>query len=381
MLVDDEPAILKALQRELGPWSRQNKHQILFFTSAKEALAAIRENNGSIDLLVTDLRMPEMGGSDLLQLVKEKWPDVPAILLTGFADTHEISRAMRSGLHGFILKPWEPGSLTEEFEKVLSLVNASEARKHRQRKSQTELKLAGELSRLILEVPPIDGCPVDFEVLSRPLAQLRCGGDYCDVIRLSKNRVFLTVGEFAGHGIIGSLGASLLKSVVASRLAAAGKRGIDLSRFMAGLAHQFREVVRTTTLRGVSLTAVIIDTGAMTMDWASAGRLPMLLMRDGSWSLFFEPQPALGMSEDVRYHVGRIPLSRGNEILLCTDGLTEIGGGREPGAAGLCRLAGRWKASDLSSLCSLVLAEVGATDFTDDVSVLHAAVPREASHE
>jgi len=106
MLVDDEPAILKALMRELGAWSRANQHQILSFTSAKDALAAINRQNGGIDLLVTDLRMPEMGGSDLLQRVKERWPDVPAILLTGFADSAEISRAMRSGLLGFILKPW-----------------------------------------------------------------------------------------------------------------------------------------------------------------------------------------------------------------------------------------------------------------------------------
>lgn len=120
MLVDDEPAILKALQRELNVWSRQNQHQILSFTNAKDALAAIDETKGSVDLLVTDLRMPEMGGSDLLQRVREKWPQVTAILLTGFADAREISRAMRSGLSGCILKPWEPGSLVAEFERVLS---------------------------------------------------------------------------------------------------------------------------------------------------------------------------------------------------------------------------------------------------------------------
>jgi sigma-B regulation protein RsbU (phosphoserine phosphatase) len=121
VLVDDELSILKALFRELASWSQEHHYRILFFTSAREALAVMNENDGEVDLLVADLLMPDLSGSDLLRFVKEKWPDVPTILLTGLTDANEISRAARWGPHGFIPKPWEPGTLIEQFEEAMDL--------------------------------------------------------------------------------------------------------------------------------------------------------------------------------------------------------------------------------------------------------------------
>jgi len=374
MLVDDEPAILKALMRELGAWSRANQHQILSFTSAKDALAAINRQNGGIDLLVTDLRMPEMGGSDLLQRVKERWPDVPAILLTGFADTVEISRAMRSGLLGFILKPWQPGSLIDEFEKALAHVGAPKAREHHEGGVHAELELAGKISRLILDVPPIAECPVDFTILTRPFMQ-GCAGDYYDVARLSDDRVMLAIGEFPGHGTIGSLGVCFLKSAVGSQLAASGPQVIELGAFMQGIGVRLRGIAKETAGKGVTLTVVAIDTEKMTMDWVSAGSLPVFLMQGGSCDRLWAPQPALGTSGDVDYHVSTVSLSHGCGLLLCTDGLTHVGKAQRDGISRLCHLAAHWEPPDLSRLCSMVLADSGASEFTDDVTIVHATIP------
>jgi DNA-binding NtrC family response regulator len=120
LLVDDEPVIGRMIEWELGEWTRKNGHELVTATSARKALDEIEVRNGGIDLLVTDLRMPEMSGIDLHEQIEKRWPRIVSILLTGCFDSQVITQAMLSGFFSYILKPWVPGDMVVELERALA---------------------------------------------------------------------------------------------------------------------------------------------------------------------------------------------------------------------------------------------------------------------
>jgi len=102
LFVDDEKSILNTLQHIFTP---QN-YTVYIASSAKEGLALLSEN--SIDVVVSDMRMPEMDGALFLKTVAEKWPNTKRILLTGFTDMQAaISAVNEGGIDYYLTKPWK----------------------------------------------------------------------------------------------------------------------------------------------------------------------------------------------------------------------------------------------------------------------------------
>ena len=92
LFVDDEPNILSGIRRMLR--GMRSEWDMNFSTSGKEALEYLVRNH--VDVIVSDMRMPEMDGATLLQNVSEKYPHVVRIVLSGQADKEEISRSIRT---------------------------------------------------------------------------------------------------------------------------------------------------------------------------------------------------------------------------------------------------------------------------------------------
>ena len=95
MLVDDEPYILQGLQ-VLIDWESGGFEIAALCSNGKEALKYLKENH--VDLVITDIRMPEMTGLELLETVKkEKISDAEFVLLTGYDDFAYTQKAIRNG--------------------------------------------------------------------------------------------------------------------------------------------------------------------------------------------------------------------------------------------------------------------------------------------
>lgn len=102
LFVDDEANILAAQRRLFRPLG----YRILTAESSEEGLALLREE--AVDLVVSDMRMPVMNGARFLELVRENWPDVIRILLTGYAEIgHTIDAINKGQIYRYITKPWE----------------------------------------------------------------------------------------------------------------------------------------------------------------------------------------------------------------------------------------------------------------------------------
>lgn len=102
LLVDDEANILSSLRRLF----RSEGYRTLTAEGGQAGLAILEAE--PVDLVVSDMRMPEMDGAQFLERVRAKWPDTMRLLLTGYADVSSIMKAINRGeIYRYITKPWD----------------------------------------------------------------------------------------------------------------------------------------------------------------------------------------------------------------------------------------------------------------------------------
>ncbi len=114
LIVDDEPDMLELLKRSLEP---ELDCRIAAAPSAKSALQLLGEQH--FDLALIDIKMPEMDGLELLELVQRKWPDLTVVMMTAYGTIDTAVHAMKQGAYDFITKPFEHEALVVRLEKAL----------------------------------------------------------------------------------------------------------------------------------------------------------------------------------------------------------------------------------------------------------------------
>ncbi len=109
--VDDDPEVLRALERDLRNQYAE-RFRVLRASSgasALSALAQLRDRQSAVALLLVDQRMPQMNGVELLEKAMQLYPDAKRVLLTAYADTDAAIRAINSAhLDYYLMKPWDP---------------------------------------------------------------------------------------------------------------------------------------------------------------------------------------------------------------------------------------------------------------------------------
>ncbi len=111
LFVDDEEKLLRSLERGL----LDEPYLSLFATSGQEALQILE--NRDVHVLVTDMRMPEMPGIELLRIVKDKYPQIVRLVLSGYTQVGTLLTAINQGeIYKFITKPWK---LEEDFKPTI----------------------------------------------------------------------------------------------------------------------------------------------------------------------------------------------------------------------------------------------------------------------
>lgn len=124
LFLDDEPAVLKALCREL----RTTGWHIDTFSEPQEALLAL--SHRAYELILSDLRMPELDGVAFLQFARQLQPDALRLLLSGDSDRESLVRAVnKAEIYRFIAKPWDAYELRGTLQTCLELQQALAERK------------------------------------------------------------------------------------------------------------------------------------------------------------------------------------------------------------------------------------------------------------
>jgi serine phosphatase RsbU (regulator of sigma subunit) len=219
IFVDDEINILSSLERHL----MREDYQKHFCNSAAEALKILSQEQ--VHLIVSDIRMPEMNGLELLKIVREKYPETIRMVLSGTSDSSMVIDAINKGeIFRYLSKPLAE---VKELRTVISQALEFYALKVREKellhelqlknteltswknRMSNELKIAEKLQLKLLEVPPLGDH--DFTAVFAYEPSYSIGGDYFDLIKLPDGKFCVYVGDVSGHGVGSALISTLLK--------------------------------------------------------------------------------------------------------------------------------------------------------------------------
>ena len=307
LVVDDEAGMVRAVERVLA-----GTHDVLGSRSSPEALAAARRF--APDLVILDVRMPEIDGFELMARLKTEHPGVDIIVMTGSLDDldQKLIRAIRGRAFYFIQKPFDREVLQTLVDRCLELRwRRLESRQHVER-LERELAEARAFQRGLLPLPDmvIDRLAVSCRYES--CAEL--GGDLCDYVSIGPGRIAVLVADVMGHGV----SAAMLTGVVKSAFRAASPDGYEPRAMVQRL---WTNMDAFGSERFVTLIAAVVSLDERRVDYINAGHPAGLLCygrparvaprEHGSAGVAGPPRLCLGAAQRrVRARRSAVPLYR-----------------------------------------------------------------------
>ena len=384
MLVDDEPMVTQALSSFL---ELETEYEVITCDSGNEALE--RLSPGPVDVVVSDFLMPGMTGLELLAEVGRRDPEIPRLMLTGYADKENAIRAINEvGLFQYLEKPLENeqfllalknalahkgvrAALHEKIQELDRTLHQRDELSARDEDMRRELEWAATIQAKFLpaDVPRVD--PFGLAVVYRPA--MAVGGDFYEFVPLAGGNLGIVVADNAGHGVQAALGTALLK------FSTSGLAGEDLGP--GEILAKMNEVLFQGLPREIPVAAAVavVEPAGGRIRLAGAGLPhPILLDKVGNVQL----QPAngllLGLVEGAMYNPGteiELTPQPGDSLLLFSDGLSEAQNagdefyGEGPLQKDVAGLAGNTGQEILETLAERALA-FGLPEYRDDLTVV-----------
>ncbi|MFP4152101.1 MAG: PP2C family protein-serine/threonine phosphatase [Alkalispirochaeta sp.] len=324
LLVDDEPAVLSVVTNEIRDWAQEQDLQILAARSGEQALKVLEKHGGDVWLVVTDLRMPGMSGTELVAAVTRTYPLTVCLALSGEDNPKELSETVRAGIYGFIPKPWESETLIADLNRALEYARVQREREHYMRSLEFELQWAGELQQKMLEVEFPRRTGVEIDVVYRPLPWLSCGGDYYDVIPFREDSIIVLIGDVAGHGVKAAFVTTMLKSMIyRGFIRRSIETGFSPALFLEWLNNQFLDALSSIPDIILTFSATLVDLNEKRLVTAAAGHEPLFLHRGSEYQVVGTNGPVIGVSPDITYRNETVTLEAGDRLTFLTDGASE----------------------------------------------------------
>jgi len=112
LVIDDECVICDACEMVLS----EKGHAVTSITNGKDGLSALRQ--GAYDILLLDMKLPDIDGMEILRVVQEERPGLCTIVMTGYSSISNAVEAMKKGADDYLAKPFTDDELIATLEKV-----------------------------------------------------------------------------------------------------------------------------------------------------------------------------------------------------------------------------------------------------------------------
>ena len=340
LIVDDERAIRELVVDVLSG----EGYELLEADDGPAAQAVLAAT--PVDVVITDLRMPQMTGLGLMQWAQDKHPGSAWIILSGRGTFDDAVRAVQLGAFDFICKPMDVAeSLPVAVRNALRQrrLAAERRRLHRDLADRNEqlarqvdqlqeacallceqaetiaqdLRRAELIQRALLPYVPPEMGAFSVDAVYRPSHNV--GGDLYEVVRVNDRHVIAYVADAAGHGVAAAMLAVLFKNRIGT---------LDDDRTPRAPAEVLASVngalLAECGAPGLFITAAyfLLDMDTRQAVVASAGHTPMVLHRAGGGvEMIYHTGPALGLAPEARFAQKRFRFEPGDRLLLYTDGL------------------------------------------------------------
>jgi len=336
LIVDDEKHILIGLSIIL----KKAGYKISSANNGRQALNILNEFNNtseSIDLLLTDIEMPDMTGMELLEVISKHNISVPKLVISGYGDKEMIVELMKKGCDDYIDKPFESHELLDAISRIFQKIEKKKAvaKKHEQEKNIEKMafdrmlesykhhyeKLQSEMDSAVGAYQDLihfdmNACKIPVAYHSQTYSNL--GGDLLD-IRNTSSGIDVLIADVAGHDMGASFHTVLIKAFFDENC----RKGNDGQSFFQILNKQLLDNGKNE--RMVTGIFLRLDLNKMEAEFVSAGHPPPIHLCKHSQELVNVDVkgPVLGIFDEPSYMKRTLPVVKGDRILLYTDGLNE----------------------------------------------------------
>ena len=316
LLVDDEPKVLAAIQRQL-------RKQFRFETalSGEEALKIIDEK-GPFAVVVSDYKMPGMNGIDFLCKVKTVDPDTVRMMLTGSADMSTAIAAVNEGsIFQFHPKPCPAETLGQAIKSGIDKYRETTDSQTEMKKVKMSLEQASQIQQTL--APKSDPDVEGYDIAGKSIWCDETSGDYYDFIQpgdWKQEKVGIVVADVIGHGISAALLMTTVRASLRERIHRPGNGPAIVSHVNNSLVKDIEELNLFVTMFYSE-----IDLNQKCFRWVHAGHEPAIVYdaaKDSIEMLGGDGVP-LGIMDNWDYEEAEIGLDSGQIILIGTDGIKE----------------------------------------------------------
>jgi sigma-B regulation protein RsbU (phosphoserine phosphatase) len=384
LIIDDDALVRQSIMTYLT----DSGFSVCSAADASAALGLLANSYHSLpDLIITDLRMPNGDGLQLLQLLHDRYPSLPVIVISGAGVMNDVVNALRLGARDYLIKPViDLEVLVHSINKVLDQADLEEEnQRYRTQLEEANRELKENLR--VLERDQIAGRRVQRRLMPSGLIteegytashtivpSLFLSGDFVDYAHIKKRYLAFYLADVSGHGASSAFVTIWLKHLVSRMVREEGLFG-DENSFAKGADLMLRQINRelhdTRLSHHLTLFVGVIDTLTHQMHYVVAGHLPMpVLLTDAGAEYLTGRGKPVGIFKDVNWEIYECKLPEKFALVCFSDGVLETLPQVElqDKEAHLLQLIASSSGS-LDSVCNtLVIKEI--RDNPDDIAVL-----------
>lgn len=313
LLVEDDPAIL----RGLGDNLRAEAYDVLTASDGETAYRMLHD--GHPDLVVLDVMLPRLSGTELCRRVRAEGITTPILMLTAFGDEDQRVRGLDAGADDYVTKPF---LLNELLARVRGLLRHRRDWSAERAQLQREVRNAAEVQQQLL--PRTKPATATLDCAGACLPALGVGGDYYDFIELAPGLIAFLIADVAGKGIPAALTMASLHGVIRTEASRFKTRCADLVDRVNTVLHGSVQPGRYATL-----FYAVYDDRRRTLTYVNAGHPPPMLVRGSRAAAAHEvvgleaSVPPLGLFPLIQSQQEVVNLRPGDWLLAFSDGITE----------------------------------------------------------
>lgn len=322
LVVDDEPLLRTLFLFNFEDRIKANELQFYFANNGVEALEVL-ENVKDIGIVITDIKMPEMNGLELLKNLADQDRIYRSAVVTAYGDIKNIREAMSYGASDFITKPIDFRDLDKTLSKIISQYNtylkANQA-KLAEVSLKKELVIAQEVQDMLSpkDFNPFPNFSDVFDIFGKIYPSEDVSGAFFDFIPIDDHRLALVIGDSSGK----SIPASLFMTMTLTMIRGFINTNTPLKECLQRTNKLLSQHNKTNLSVTVFLSTLDILNGKLS--FCNAGHKPALIVSsDGTIKTLEE---GLGIplgSGDASYQESVLTLKKGDTLFFYTKGVTE----------------------------------------------------------
>lgn len=333
LIIDDDEVV----RESLAAYLEDSNFKVLQALNGLQGLQIFESEQP--DLVICDLRMPQIDGLELIRRIRQTASETPIIVLSGAGVMSDAVEALRLGAADYLIKPLEDLAVLEHsVRRALDRAYLRvENQRYRDKLEAANRELQASLNLLqedqnagrqvqmnMLPVTPwsIEG----LEFSHRIIPSLYLSGDFVDYFRVDERRVAFYLADVSGHGASSAFVTVLLKFMT-TRLLYESRRNGTLPEFKPSevLAHINRGLINTKLGKHVTMLGGVIDLEKNSLTYSIGGHLPLpVLFVEGQASYLEGRGLPVGLFDDATYDDRVMELPPSFSLSLFSDGILDV---------------------------------------------------------